>query len=188
MKISICVPIHDMDNAAFFLRRLMQSLEIQTFTDYEIVITKEGRMAENTNAAIEKSRGELVKILYMDDFLFHKDALKEMVENFGQSSWMMAGADNNPSPVWTDDILTGNNKLGSPSALMMRKDRALYFDENLSWLLDVDLYSRLYKEHGPPRILEGRHIGIGVHPGQMTNILTDEEKLGEHHYLMQKHE
>lgn len=67
-----------MKDADFFLRRLMESLEMQTFRDFEIVITKDGRMAENTNSAIKKAKGEIIKILYMDDYLAHSDSLKNI--------------------------------------------------------------------------------------------------------------
>ena len=46
-----------MPNGAFFLWRLVQSLMSQTFKGYELVITKEGKMAENTNSGIRKARG-----------------------------------------------------------------------------------------------------------------------------------
>src|SRR3990167_4224394 len=81
-KVSIIIPIHDMKNGAFFLWRAINSIMEQTFKDYEIIITKEGKMAENTNAGIEKARGELIKILYLDDYFTDKLALEEMVKNF----------------------------------------------------------------------------------------------------------
>ncbi len=51
--ISIILPIHDMKNGAYFLWRAVNSIMSQTYKDYEIIITKEGRMAENTNAGIK---------------------------------------------------------------------------------------------------------------------------------------
>ena len=66
MRLSICIPYHDTPKMAFFLSRLLKSVDAQSFTDYEIVLTKEGLMAENTNAAIKKAKGEIVKILYAD--------------------------------------------------------------------------------------------------------------------------
>ena len=58
-KISICIPTHNMKNKQFFLDRALESIRSQTFQDYEIVITEDGRMAENTNSAIKKATGEL---------------------------------------------------------------------------------------------------------------------------------
>lgn len=188
-KISICIPTHNMKNKDFFLERALNSVRSQTFQDWELVITEDGKMAENTNSAIKKAEGDLVKILYMDDWLAHPNALQEIVDNFEfTDDWLITGADTNRHPYWTDDIETGNNKLGSPSALTMRRSSAMLFDERMSWLLDCDLYRRMYDEYGPPKILDKVGVCIGIGDHQMTNILTDEEKLAEHKLILNKHE
>ena len=103
--------------------------------------------------------------------------------------WVITSASTNKNPIWTDDIESGNNKLGSPSALAYRNFAVEEkFDENLSWMLDCDLYKRLEKRFGKPVILTDVIVGIGVHDGQMTNILTQEEKLEEVNYLKEKYE
>jgi hypothetical protein len=186
-KISIAIPTHKMKNGDFFLKRCLDSIREQTYQNYEIVITDKGKMAQNTNRAIKQCTGELVKVMYMDDYFAHKDALKNIVENF-EGYWMITGADTNPHPYWTNDIEEGNNKLGSPSALTMRKGLGVLFDERLSWLLDCDLYRRLYDIYGEPTILDEVNVKIGIHDGQMTNILTDEEKLAEHNLMKEKYE
>ena len=185
-KISIVVPYHDMKNAEFFLKRNIDSIMSQTFKEYEIILTKEGKMAENTNAGIKKARGELIKILFMDDYFAHPNALQDIIEKFG-GRWMITGVDTNPEPKWTDDIHLGNNKLGSPSALTMRVGYEMLFDEKLSWLLDCDLYKRLYEKYGPPKILTGVNVNIGIHGGQMTNLMSDDYKLSEHEYMNEKY-
>lgn len=189
-KVSIVVPFHWMKNWQVFLTRCLESVEKQTFKDYEVILTKAGSMPVNSNRAIQSAKGEWVKILYMDDWLLHDEALRWMVnhvEKVNKKEWFMCGTDNHEGPVWTDDIHTGNNKLGSPSALMFRNDKPLLFNETLSWLLDCDLYKRLYERYGEPSVMVGSHVGIGIHEGQMTNILTDEEKLKEHEYLNKKY-
>lgn len=191
-KLSIVIPIHDMKGGSEFLWKSINLLMEQTFQDFEIVITKAGKMAENTNAGIKKARGELIKILYLDDVLAHENALKEIVEAFDlETEWLITGTDNNPLPYWTDDIVTGNNKLGSPSALTIRNTfimaPPLMFDENLSWLLDCDYYHRMRKLWGEPKILLGEHINIGVGDHQVTHILTDDQKNLEYEYLREKH-
>lgn len=178
-----------MKNGAFFLWRAVNSVLDQTFKDYEIVIVREGSMPVNTNAGIKKAKGQLVKILYMDDYFANHRALQNIVDNFEfTDEWMITGADTNPHPYWTDDIHTGNNHLGSPSALTIRNKDPLLFDENLSWLLDCDLYKRLYDLHGEPKILDEVNVNIGIHEGQMTNLLSDDYKLIEHEYMQKKYE
>ena len=188
-KISIILPIHNMSNGAFFLWRAINSIMEQTFKEYEIIITREGKMAENTNAGMARARGELIKILYLDDWFAHSEALQDIVDNFKEDDiWMITATNTNPHPYWTDDIETGNNKLGSPSALTMRKSHYLCFDNRMSWLLDVDLYKNLYRTYGKlPKILDSINVNIGIHEGQMTNILTDEEKLAEHNLIKEKY-
>lgn len=181
-----------MENGAFFLWRAINSIMNQTFKDYEIIITKEGKMAENTNAGIKKAKGELIKILYMDDWFAHPNALKDIVmimEDLPKSQWLVTGTSTNNNPEWTEDIETGNNKLGSPSALTFRNNTKfpMLFDEELSWLLDCDLYKRMKKEYGKPTIWNTLNVNIGIHAGQMTNLMSDDYKLSEHKYVAEKH-
>lgn len=195
--LSICVPTHDMPNGEFFLNRLKASLDIQTFRDFELVITKEGKMAENTNAAMRQAKGQYLKILYMDDYLAHPQSLQKIVDNLGTSAWLVTGCAHDHGdgvrrrghfPTYTQDIHSGNNGIGSPSVLTVRNDSGLlFFDEKLSWLLDCDLYKRYYEKHGSPAILYDINVIIGVGDHQTTYVLTSEEKGGEHTYLSQKH-
>jgi glycosyltransferase involved in cell wall biosynthesis len=191
MKLSVVIPIHDMKGGADFLWRSVNALMEQSFQDFEIVITKQGRMAENTNAGIKRAKGELIKILYLDDYLAHKDALKEIVEAFEakpEAMWLITPADNNLHPVYTQDIHRGNNRLGSPSALTIRNKNPLLFDEEMSWMLDCDLYKRMYDTYGEPIILKNVGVNIGIHDGQMTNLLTTDEKNLEVRLIINKHE
>lgn len=191
-KISVVIPIHDMKGGADFLWRSINALTEQSFQDFEIVITKAGLMAKNTNEGIRRARGELIKILYLDDYLAHRDALKDIVDAFEakpESQWLITSADNNLHPYYTYNITSGNNRLGSPSALTIRNNNPLLFDESMSWLLDCDYYFRMHEYFGEPIILDdkvGVILGIGDH--QMTNLLSDEEKNSEHYYLNKKHE
>lgn len=193
-KISIVIPTHNMDKADFFLRRLMQSLEAQTYRNFEIVITKDGKMAENTNAGIKKSKGDIIKIVYMDDYLAHRESLENLVKNW-KGGWLATGCLHdagdgnlfNPHPPSFHGISDGQNTIGSPSVVAFENKDPLLFDENMTWLLDVDYYQRLYKRYGAPTLVDSMDVVIGVHPGQMTHILTNEEKANEEKYFNEKH-
>ena len=192
-KISIVIPIHWMENWDFFLQRCLKSIEEQSFTDYEIIITMAGSMPTNSNRAIESAKGELIKILYMDDFLAHSNALQEIVGNFNEGdNWLVTGClhqeqggvPKNPHyPSYNENISQGNNTIGSPSILTIRNKGHLLFDENLSWLLDCELYSRYYKKYGEPKILNDLNVILGIGTHQMTNILSNEDKQKEFTYL-----
>lgn len=190
MKLSVVIPIHDMKGGADFLWRSINALTEQTFQDFELIITKAGRMAENTNAGIKRARGEFIKILYLDDHLADEFVLEDIADSIDDNTeWIINGCDTNPEPKWTDDIQTGNNRLGSPSCLTLRNrfEDNLLFDERMSWLLDCDLYRRLYDRFGEPKILNGVSVIMGQGDHQMTHILTNEEKLAEHKYINEKY-
>lgn len=191
-KISVCVPVHDMENREFFLNRLKVSLEKQTYKNWELVITNDGKMAENTNSAIQKATGDIIKILFMDDYFYDENALQHIADASG--SWMVSGCvhDNgiihNPHyPKYNANIWTGKNTIGSPSVLAFRNDDPLLFDERLSWLLDCDLYERLYQRYGDPTVINYLDIGIGIGEHQTSNIMSDEEKQEEAVYMNNKH-
>lgn len=187
-KLSIVIPIHEVKGGADFLWRSVNALTEQSFQDFEIIITKAGKMAENTNEGLRQARGELIKILYLDDYLAHKDALKDIVEAFTpQANWLITGANNNPYPYYTEDILTGNNKLGSPSVLTIRNGLGVYFDEKMTWLLDCDVYNSLYRKYGEPVIIDGVGVIIGEGDHQVTHQLSAETKNAEADYLLKKY-
>lgn len=211
-RLSVVVPTHEMEDREFFFKRLLESLWNQSFQDFEIVVTDNSEddtikgicewyktgiryyrnprkgMAPNTNEGIRLSKGQIVKILYMDDYLLHDDVLDMTIKKFNTGAkWVIAGANNNYNPHWTDDVYSGNNKLGSPSALAFVNKDPLLFDETLTWLLDCDIYKRLHDKYGDPVCMHGKHIGIGEGLHQATHLISDDRKLSEYHYLVQKH-
>lgn len=189
--ISVCIPYYDgMENGAFFLKRAIDSVTSQSYKDYEIVLTNEGSMPVNTNAAIKRAKGDIIKILYQDDYLAHKDSLKETAHNF-KGGWLVTGCVHddgksigNPHlPTWNDEMKQGKNTIGSPSVLVFENKNPFLFDERMSWLLDCELYGRLYERYGLPTFLNTVNVVIGIHPGQMTHLMSEETKLSEYKLL-----
>lgn len=216
-KISLIVPIYGMDNAEFFLKRNLDSILSQTFTDYEIIITDDsdddflkifcskypvqyfkntGRhsMADNTNCAIDHASGDLIKILYQDDYFYNGNSLDDIDKYFvGQSSWFVTGCThtmdgvnffNNHSPYYSES----DNTIGSPSVLTFTKEVTERFDPQFHYVLDLDLYKRLFREYGKPKILNKINVVMGIHSGQKTNLLSNDRKILEHRILKEKHE
>jgi hypothetical protein len=202
-QISIVVPIHEaMVNGDYFLWRLVQSVVQQTYKNWELVITQEGSMPVNTNAGIRKAKGDLIKILYLDDYLAHANSLQMIVDAFKpEDMWLATGCLHQSSesrdfyedahsphyPIYTDDIYTGNNRIGSPSVITIRNKDILQFDENLSFLLDCDLYKRYYDTYGEPRILNDLNVVIGIGEHQTSHTMPNEAKLKEFEYVMNKY-
>lgn len=194
--ISVAIPYHSgMHDAEYFLKRCIASVESQKHVDYEIVVTDNPNgWSANHNEAIKKCKGDIIKFLHMDDFLTHPDSLQRIVDNF-KGGWLVTGCVhcrggqdrfNTHIPEWTDDISTGNNRIGGPSVLTIENNDPILFDEELTWLVDCEYYTRLHKRYGPPTILESAEVVIGIHDGQATNIISGERKAREVELMKQR--
>lgn len=182
-KITIAIPFHWMDNWPFFLERCLKSIEAQTFKDYEIVMIKHSSMPTTSNRTIESAKGEIVKMLYMDDYLADENALQHLVDSW-RGGWAVSGCIHNDGttlsdahfPKWSMEVFQGVNLIGSPSVLAFENNDPGFFDERMSWMLDLDLYRDLFTRYGEPTIINHLDVGIGVGSHQMTQKLTSEEK------------
>lgn len=219
MKISVVVPIYQMDNAIEFLDRNLKSIYIQSFDDYEIVISDDSDddmlkiwlskidlpikyyknlgnkgMANNTNNAINHATGDLIKILFQDDFFYDSRSLEKIVEHFSsQTNWLVTGCThtmdgitflNDHKPYYSES----ENTIGSPSVLTFRKKVKERFDPNFYWALDLAFYKDLYNKYGKPKIYDQVNVVIGVGLHQTTAKLSDERKELEHKLLKLKYE
>lgn len=198
--LSIVTPTYEMHGkGAELLHRNFESLLSQTLKDFEVIITDDSGnneirdlcrdfrglnikytrsaiargMARNTNNGIQQARGRLIKILYQDDWLASDDALQMIVDNF-EGRWLITGCSNNPQPYWSE-----KNTLGSPSVLTILNDNPLLFNEDLKWVLDLDYYKRMYEKYGPPKIMSGVHVNMGLGPWQETHNLDLATKVRE---------
>lgn len=219
-KLSVAIPTHSMKNSDYFFRRCLDSLWNQSFQDFEIVVTDNSDdnvikeicewyrtgikyyrnpvkgMAQNTNEAIKRSKGELIKILYMDDYMAHDDALEKIVKHF-KGYWLVTGCTHTKEgerythsihiPSYSEEIKNGVNTIGSPSVLTIKNKDPLLFDEEMTWMLDCDYYKRMYELYGEPTILKDINVVIGLHSGQATNTMGEERKLQEFNYITKKY-
>ncbi len=186
-KISIVVPFHNIPETAGFLARLFDSIARQSFTDYEIIAVQEGSCGTNLNIGIKKAKGELIKIMCQDDWFAHENSLKDIVDNW-KGNWMIVGSHNNPNPLWTDNVPYGYNSLGGLSAIVMKNDNPVLFDESLLWMIDVEFYRRIFKKYGEPTILDSVNVNIGIGDHQSTIKIPEEEKLAEFNLVTKKYE
>ncbi|WP_135504888.1 glycosyltransferase family 2 protein [Roseovarius aestuariivivens] len=133
----------------------------------------------NTNNALRHAQGRVLKILFQDDLLARDDALALTEAAFDDpgTRWCLCGsattpdgqrADNPMVPRLTPAMRFGRNTVSSPSVLAMRADDLRLFDENLIWLMDVEMYHRLNTELGPPAILPETLVLNRLHPGQVS--------------------
>lgn len=109
MKISVCIPAY---KNADFLRRCLDSLVTQTFTDFEVILSDDSpddsvaKIAEvykdvlqvvyykhdpslgtpaNWNFAMQKANAEYIKLMHDDDWLAEDDALQKFYDCLEQN-------------------------------------------------------------------------------------------------------
>ena len=94
------------------------------------------------------------------------------------------------SPSWITDrsLALGYNRIGSPSVVLYPKNvNNLYFDENLLYYMDCELYYRLGLEIGPPICLPYHLYVIRMrHDSISDSEVTDDGKGEEYNYIIAK--
>jgi glycosyltransferase involved in cell wall biosynthesis len=219
MRLSVAIPTYSMNGSGVeMLRRSFDALSKQSFKDFEVIISDNSEddfifdlckeympkipifyfrnpdkgMATNTNFAMGLCQGEIIKILYQDDYLAHEDSLKLISDSF-KGNWLATGCIHKKDilsdphyPSYNAEIYKGNNTIGSPSVLTIRNEDIIYFDEKMTWLLDCDYYARMYKKHGNPDFLFDLNVVMGIHKNQVTNMLADSIKRSELDYMLKK--
>ena len=195
-KISICVPVYTMkDNMSEkFLVEFFSNLVEQSFKDFEVVVSDQSTFdhlrsiadtfshvldinyvrntsdkkcaANNVNYAIKHAKGEIVKLLYMDDFFVDRHALGKIARAFDENEgkWLIAGFVNcneersefynARTPWYGNAYVNGDNTTGNPSNYSVRRECALEMDENLAWIVDGEYFYRSYYHYGMPIMLD----------------------------------
>ena len=229
MKISICIPCYEMHGkGGDFLSFSLEKILDQTHKDYEVIISdhsesdiimdvcthyqskgidlkylkntqNRGNSSANINNAILNSSGEIIKILFQDDFLFHKRSLSHLNKIFSITNkpWIVTASchsldgknfERDYYPRYTQDIMEGNNLISSPSVLSFKRSiNPILFDEKLVWLMDCDIYKRLYMEHGEPFYLNVINVVNRTWEGQFNNHIPLHRKMREIEYGRQKY-
>lgn len=220
MKISVAIPTYEMyGRGAEFLDFSFQKLAIQKFKDFEVVVSdhsqdkevlktcvkwegllrinylynpnQRGSSSANLNNAILNCKGDYIKILFQDDFLFDENSLLNIGDFADTSSaaWIASACThtnngittfNDFYPKWNDQLKHGINTISSPSVITFRNfEDKIYFDDSLLWLMDVDFYSRMYEKYGEPLYLNKITIVNRIWDGSVSNKLPDSIKQKE---------
>jgi glycosyltransferase involved in cell wall biosynthesis len=140
-------------------------------------------LASNMNNAIRNCDGEIIQIMCQDDYFYNKYSLQKIVDNFDKNiGWMCSmymhtkdklGLFKQQIPKWNDKIYF-DNTIGTPSCLSFLNNENIYFDENLTWLVDCEYYYRLFKKYGQPKILNELIFVQVLWEGQLTQTITQE--------------
>lgn len=214
--LSICTPTYEMSGKGhIFLEKSFEILIDQTFKDFDVVISDHskndlikkicdkyknslnihyhrntegyGSISANANNAIKKAEGKLIKFLWQDDFLYSKDSLKEIADNFDMDKdrWLVTACVHTEDginffrpfyPKYNNMMYMGMNTISSPSVLTIKNENPLMFDEHLTYLMDCDYYYRYYKEFGKPKIIDKictvNRVGLHQVSQKYKNALT----------------
>lgn len=199
----------------------------QTFKDFDVVISDQSKDEEvkkmcdayrgklditysreptgrrdqcsNFNNGLKYCTGKLIKIMWLDDFFYHKDALKEIVNTFDLSKdhWLAAACTHTEDcktffrphqPTYDDKTIFHKNGLGAPSVITIKNDNPLKFDENMKvWFTDIDYYKRYFDAYGMPKIISNINVVIRIHPNSVSNSsVTEKKKVIEWNYIVKK--
>ena len=131
-EFSIAIPAHDRgENGPKWMGELLDSLERQTFQDFEVVVSDQSKNddimnvckdydfqftylryqgdvpCENINIALNNCEGRIIKIMFSDDIFMRKDALERIKHEYDttDTKWAFSGFAN-----W-DDGDHFNNKI-----------------------------------------------------------------------------
>lgn len=226
--ISVCIPCYDMGGKGHvFLRESFEKLVEQTYQDFEVVISDysktplvkqlceeyhtklpiqysvntdpTGGMAANANNAIRHAKGKIIKIVFQDDFLYDKNALQVITDNFdlNADTWLATGCEHTTDgmtfyrphyPKYNRNVYKGENTIGSPSVIAVKNEAPLLFDPKLKWLVDCDLYKRYHDTFGPPKLTNAITVAIRTGDHQITNTeATKKLRRDEYRYVLRKY-
>lgn len=223
MKLSVAIPTWEYNGRGVeFLDDLLRTISIQTFKDFEVVISdhslddsiqefceqnvynlfirynrcdaNRGNGPYNTNNAIQLCEGEIIKLIFQDDFFYDDEAFEKIILNLnGDKDWLLCGSNhtlddghsffNEMYPRWNDDILNGVNTISSPSVLAFKKHLfdKVQFDTDLKMMMDCDFYYHAKLKFGDPVYLDDVLVSNRLHRDQISfnynNKLEDEVKL-----------
>jgi glycosyltransferase involved in cell wall biosynthesis len=227
VKISICIPTWEQYGRGLeFLKNNFEQILNQTYKNFNVIISDHskddkikllcdsysdkfeikyvknesflGNGPANTNNAIINADGDIIKIIFQDDFLYQDKSLEIIVKEFenNECNWLVSGCNHTHDdgksfsnfmvPYWNDKIATGTNTISSPSVLSFRNDNPCLFDEDLTMLMDCEMYYQLYIRYGLPKIITDCLITNRMHQHQISS-LYNKDMWSEINHVKNKH-
>ena len=222
---SICIPSF---NSEFLLRKLLDSIFIQTYCNYEIIISDDSTnnevysfckslrdkrivyfrhksiisSTENWNFALKQATGKYKILVHHDDCFYDHSVLDKIYNEYLKNGEMMIyflkflNEDKSLKFYYNQfsinyifknpDQLLYVNYFSSPSCLVLNNKVDLFYNEKLIWLVDVELYIRLFKKYKKIKLINSASVIIGVAPERITNSISKTVILNEFYLLTQK--
>ena len=213
MLTSIAIPVYEMNGQGIhYLKHNLNKIIVQKINfDLEVIISDQSKndivknyindlgidyikyikanekvnsLSSNTNNAIRYCSGDIIKVLYQDDYFLNEYSLQKTIDTISNSNkmWLISACEHSKDlltlirpfyPQWNDHMIFGNNTYSCPSVLSFKKEaKDNYFDENLDYLLDTEYYWRMKNKYGEPVYLQDITVVISIHQNQSTNSVS----------------
>ena len=217
MKMSIAIPTWESyGKGNEFLDDLFRTIEIQSFKDYEVVVSDHsknddlvkviskfqdkfnllyvknendrGNGPANTNNAIDHCSGDIIKVMFQDDFFYDDEALEKIYNELSNSdkTWLLNGCNHTQDdgnsfywemfPRWNDKLLEGVNTISSPSVLAFKNNVKRRFDTTLTYYMDVEFYYGMMYDHGEPILYDDVLISNRVGDYSITTNVSHKNR------------
>jgi GT2 family glycosyltransferase len=144
-----------------------------------------GNPCANWTNALQYAKGDYINYFAMDDYLYDTNSVKNVVEEFEKNpsiQWMACRQRIIPGnkeyiPQWPGESILFQNLIGGPSGVIIRSNlKDIQLSPEFIWLLDVDLYYRLYLKVGQPYLSQIIYYINRINPAyQLTNQVCDGE-------------
>ena len=216
MKFSIAIPTWECHGrGGEFLDDLLRTIEIQTLKDFEVCISdhsenndvldvvktfedkfsivyshnseNRGNGPANTNKAIDMCSGDIIKVMFQDDFFYDDESLEKINNQFNTTdkTWLVNGCNHTQNdghsfywemyPKWNDRLLEGVNTISSPSVVSFKKEVVNRFDENLVYFMDCEFYYGMNNKYGLPIFLNDVLISNRVGSHQISSNIGNKK-------------
>jgi len=143
-----------------------------------------GSPAHNSNYAISKASGDFIKILNMDDYFDDDNALEHYMGALAQGAkWVLSSTKIvnlqssqverfHTARIVQDGkcLLMGVNTIGCPSVGVFPRDN--YFDTNVKYVIDCELWYNLLNKYGAPAIIDDKPMCVGAGDHSLTAKLS----------------
>lgn len=140
----------------------------------------------NWNAVLKSAKGEFVLLLHHDDQFAKPDSLARLLQplvddpalsfSFARNESIDSITGGKPlSPGYFNryyndpSLLITVNTVGAPSNVLLRRDVVAAYDERFKWIVDIELYFRLFKAGKKYAYTDEHLVKTGRHEGQVTN-------------------
>ena len=147
----------------------------------------------NWNEALSRAEGELIKIMFSDDWFTYDDSLERMVRalnHMPEAGLVFCGSmqvdsknsyGRKPEEGYVEKLqkdyryLFISNQIGAPSGTIYRKNLQVKFDEKSNWASDVFLYMEILRKNSKFVYLEAPLVSIGIHEKQYTESFAEND-------------